>query len=660
MKKLLKVIAIILLLNSSYGCLAQNVKKIYKNIKSDNILEAFNELSKIEKGNKKFSSVELNEISIATNLIFSNIKFDECEPYEELLKFNQLVIPSEDMPEIIEFLKKFDYTFDKILDIIYENIALYSKKINTEEGYNKALKFCVPCIFNQDLKDLKELAAYNESKTKNSTKGYKYFLNEYKNSSHRVEIFELLENKTFEDAKNIKSLYSLNDFISKYPKSKFNEEAVDIRDLIALPKEPMSFDSVSDYIKTYPNSKFTSKLKLELPNILYNKVVSENTIEIIKKFIILYPNDKRVEKLKSLLEISYVDVLKNNFNIDDYNYFKNMFPNSQYLKELNIIFIQKKKNSDIAVRGLRGNVKSINTLVSEGKDGDILVSFDAFGKTKEIILKKPYRDPIEMFEIRSDPKEFDREYGFLSNTGYEYGSVYCDFQRDSSLPFDDIATYTYDTNGNLIYISGTRAGAINLTYDVEQNLVSRESSYVFKYKWKNKKLISKIYYDNDGNPIVCYDIHYNENTQFINRYCDNTSPSIETPNETFIITFDKNGRVTNKTRIATYYDALGAHSEIQYKKNYFYTDDYLTRISGDEHNEGAYSWGRNGKYLNETIDIIINRDHFGNITSLGNSEFLYKYDESGNWTLRTEYNIIKGDIIIRKKIKEISRIIQYY
>ena len=229
------------------------------------------------------SSEEADEFNIAIILVFSNEKMDEYDPYSTLQDFKKLDISDEERPKVIEFLKKFDYDFDIIQDIIFQSIVKVSKKENTEVAYQKALSVCNPCNYKKELETLKELAAYKEAKITSTIAAYEYFLNEYNNSIYKDEIYQLLENKAFEEAKSVKSITSMNRFISKYPKSKLKGEAVEIRDSLALPKEPLSFDSVNDYIKTYPDSKFTTKLKLDLPDILYKEVISENTIEIIKK-----------------------------------------------------------------------------------------------------------------------------------------------------------------------------------------------------------------------------------------------------------------------------------------------------------------------------------------------------------------------------------------
>lgn len=387
---LIPVLAFLSICNNSE---AQNLNRIYKNIKIENIDEAYND---VDKWNGKISSlIELNELTIATYLIFSNEKFDECEPFKELINFQQLEMPARDKTKIEKFLKKYDYSFDIVLDIIYQNIVKFSKKQNTEAAYEKALNVCTPCNYSKELETLKEQAGYKETKDIGTIYAYNSFLNKYENSLYRTEISELLEKKAFEETKKIKSLYSINDFISRYPKSKFKGEAIDFRDLLALPKEPMSFDAVNDYIKKYPNSKLISKLKFELPEILYKEVLSENTIEIYKKFIDLYPNDRRIAQLKSKLEISYVEHLRDNFNLDEFNVFKSKFPNSNYLNE----FISNNNEN---------NSQSRNDIVNND-------NIDCSNKIKQSNQKPSYYE-YQIFTLQEIPDATINEICRINNT----------------------------------------------------------------------------------------------------------------------------------------------------------------------------------------------------------------------------------------------------
>ena len=53
MKFILIIISVFLLLSFHTDCEAQNPKRIFKNIKSDNIEDAYKELSKFDTGKKK-------------------------------------------------------------------------------------------------------------------------------------------------------------------------------------------------------------------------------------------------------------------------------------------------------------------------------------------------------------------------------------------------------------------------------------------------------------------------------------------------------------------------------------------------------------------------------------------------------------------------------
>jgi hypothetical protein len=668
---LLPVLAVLSICNNTYS---QNLNRIFKNIKNDNINEAFNDVDKYNFG-KNPNLIELNEFTIATYLIFSNEKFDECEPFEELTKFQQLEIPLEDKPKIEKFLKKYDYSFEIVLDIIYQNIVKFSKKQNTEAAYEKALSVCTPCNYSKELETLQEQAGYKEAKDKGTIYAYNSFLNKYENSFYRTEISELLEMKAFEETKKIKSLYSINDFISRYPKSKFIGEAIDFRDLLALPKEPMSFDAVNDYIKKYPNSKLISKLKLELPEILYNEVLSENTIEIYKKFIDIFPNDRRINELKTHLEISYVDILKEEFNIDDFIYFKKTFPNSQFLKELNIAFNEKKKNNDLARFRLKGEVKSIQTLVDGGKNGSVVVLFDSFGKLESINVGHFIYledEKVDQFEIINDPKVFDKEFNFFTLLGHKTEAIYCEYRgyRGWISPTGN-ASYIYNAKGNLISIGGTLDSRSEFIYDENNKLITKNSNgKVIKYKWNNNKLISKEIYTENGDMFdENYDIEYKNNytTQVIKSYTRKGKYDYF-----YTLDYNSNGEVIRSRKERYRDDSKGYSPQFQlyYDKKYKYINGNLSEIStstykGYETDERYCKMYGVNPNLGIPQDVknntlIIPRDLQGNILKIGNTEFKYKYDEFNNWVLREEYDIKQGDIVIRKKIREISRKINYY
>lgn len=655
MKFILVIISVVLLLSFHTDCKAQNPKRIFKNIKSDNIEDAYKELSKFDT-KKKYSSIELNELLLAETLILSNEKCVEYEPYGELEQFKKISVLNEDMPEIIKFLKNYGYSLQSISDILYERIFNFSKKGNTELSYKKALDVCCDCSYSSELKKLKELASYNECKAKDTEEGYMYFLNNYRNSLYEKEISFLLENKEFKESKKEITLNSLNKFIKKYPFSKFKKEAIDIRDSIALPKEPFTFNSINQYIKLYPKSKFVSKLKLELPNLLYNEVVSNESIDNIEQFTALFPNDDRVNELKIKLEDIYYNLLKKSFSLVVFNSFKLQFPNSRYISEFDFIISKLVGKSDLLNEGLKGNVKSIEISFHNGK---IVREYNEFGKIKSIILNDNFNDKIEDFDMIYTPKEFNDEFLVILPFGRLKNTVSVDKGISISGITPENLNYVYDSEGKLL-----RVNNILFEYDNDGNLMekkylwddnylrnpdSRSALSKIKYRWKNGKLISKYAYNAIGDRYhEFYDIEYQGNKQIIRIITNNK----DEPQETITLTRNTAGQIVNKTRVShfNYFNGKPIRYYTRYSYDYKYSNGFIIKIGN-------------------TINVV--RDKFGNILYIEkddynrnqyehDTEWSYEYDEHHNWIKRTEYNVKIGDIKITKKTGDITRKITYY
>ena len=330
MKNLLTILLIFL----TTFLYSQNYKKIFKNIQNENIEEAVKELKEIDSKNQ-YKKKDLILFQMATCLILVNEKSRNYLPFNALSVYKNIIIPQEEILEIDKFLEKFSYNVNSILDIIYRSVFAETKKIDTEFAYQNALDVCTgskysPCKYLVEINALKEKAAYRECKAIGTVEGFKYFLEKYKWSTNKNEILELLQDKEFEHAMKSTTVKSMTNFIVIYPDSKLKERATEIRDSLALPKEPRTFLKLSSYISTYPNSNYSSGIKKELPDVLYEEAITNNSIELQKNFIYAYPNDLRVDDLKKVLEVLYVDSINNKFNIDEYESFKTIFPNSQY------------------------------------------------------------------------------------------------------------------------------------------------------------------------------------------------------------------------------------------------------------------------------------------------------------------------------------------
>ncbi len=328
------IIGLIILILSN-GLFAQSLKKTFKYIEDGEIEKANLETGKFTEEIKK-SGVDFTLYGIASCLITMNEKYYNYNPYKSLEMFDITSNISADKMEVDKFLEKYNLSIEKVHDMIYQSILKEAKKINTEESYQKALDVCQECFFKAEVTKLKEEAAYSKTKGDNSILTCEKFIHSYPNSQYLNEIKRLSERLAFEYAKINMSLVSLDNYINKYSNSDntFIPIVIHLRDSIAFSKLTKSYYDYRDFSNLYPNSEYTSKIKDELPDLLYNQALKENSIKLFEVLVYVYPNNTKTSYAKIQLEKLYYEKLIISRSPEEFALFKRKFPNSSYLQEL--------------------------------------------------------------------------------------------------------------------------------------------------------------------------------------------------------------------------------------------------------------------------------------------------------------------------------------
>ena len=254
---------------------SQNIKKIYKSIKNNELVEAIIESSKTD-SKAKFDENENILFQLSQCVLQSISNSSIFKPYDAFNQFKSIPVNKAD--EINDYLNKYELNINKIQELIYTGVVYEAKKQNSESSYNKALEICKPCSYENELIELKTLSAFNE-------------------------------------AKNIMSLTSLNKFINKYATSKFADLAVDMRDSLVYENTNKDYFSLLRFTKEYPNSKLTTKVILELPDVLYKEAIKSNDYEKLALFSKLYPHDSKILDIKKRIdEKEYYEISINKVN----------------------------------------------------------------------------------------------------------------------------------------------------------------------------------------------------------------------------------------------------------------------------------------------------------------------------------------------------------
>lgn len=556
-----KTIIICILLLSTLSN-AQNIKKIFKEYKNNKIKEAYEELSKFDIDKHKYSNTELNLFLIAEALIISDERCEEYEPYTELKLFEDNVISDEDLPKVLDFLNKYEFSLNSISKILYNNILSFAKKKNTEFEFKRALDVCINCEYKYELKELLVETAFKESVTNGTSEKLKYFLKEYPNSKYKNEvqilietnyynltkeigtidsfkdfirrypksdkkneIEKLLNSKAFEIAKTDLTIDSMNNYIKSYPKSDMVNQANEIVDSLALSFIKIrNYKNISDYIKSYPNSKYKSELILKLPDYLFDEITENITIEKCNEFINNYKDDKRIYEVKNKLELAYINSLNTSYSETLFNFFKTMFPNSKYITELNAMLLKEKKFNNLNWdwgKSASGTINSGDILSKEGENvitdskGNVYCLGNTHGKT--IIFDNISYNLVPNYEGVPDGKHdntscwntFFVKYDTKGNViwvkiikEYDSKKIAIDSKDDIYISCDGHSISKYNSEGEKIWEKSITMTGVNLTVESPNN---------FYLVGETNSNLNIVKYDSNGNILWSKELQKNDN-----------------------------------------------------------------------------------------------------------------------------------------------------
>lgn len=173
--------------------------------------------------------------------------------------------------------------------------------------------------------------------------------------------------KYLEKARSIGTKQAFKDFMQRYPKSSYIDQAKDEISLIEFNKiAKPSKQSYVGFLRKYPNSskrKFIETYITNLDNIkaqkIFDKIKESKNIDTYLKFIRDYPySDATVQAKAFVVDIEYKKVVKHN-TLRAYTKFSQDFPHSKYADEI----VQK--------LAYFGQKKIIDTIAEFMKEKDI-------------------------------------------------------------------------------------------------------------------------------------------------------------------------------------------------------------------------------------------------------------------------------------------------
>jgi len=326
-------VSLLFVVISDFG-LAQNIKKVYKQITKKEIGDANNELKQFSTAS--LDNKELTLYDLANCLVLCNPLLTNNDPFKSNGMFEKIDFTKSSKSEVNDFLEKFDLSIDKIHDTIYTRILDYAKKQNTEASYTSALTVCTNCFYKGEVTKLQVNSAYNETIKKASISGYKEFISKYPNSEYRNEIQRLEETLAFSNAKSKNSLIGFKNYIEGYSSTsnQYLSLAINLRDSIVFFTLNQNYADFKTFIKENPKSKYSPLAQQALPKLLFNQALKDGSIDLYKRFLVEFPIDTRKDSVLFNLEKLELEKLVAKPSIEEIELFKRNYPNTRYMQRL--------------------------------------------------------------------------------------------------------------------------------------------------------------------------------------------------------------------------------------------------------------------------------------------------------------------------------------
>ncbi|MCP9613058.1 tetratricopeptide repeat protein [Coprobacter tertius] len=470
--------------------------------------------------------------------------------------------------------------YEKINEIINSGniINTQGTKISTQDQ-QKITKFLKKHGSSLDkIKGEIENNLLADAKKTNTEEGYAKILTLCNNCSFRQEAMMLKENAAYNETMEKGTIDAYNYFLANYPESDKVEEITQIVDKIIFSKLSNTIESYSAFIQQYPHSTLVPEAQKRIYALAYDQATAQNTLEGYTSLIQRYPEHPMKTEIQAKIEeMSYQDLLQN-CTLKKYDTFIAAFPQSEYrAKAENLLRRIDKSRWNIQADGLKGYVKSVN----------------------EITLSEGSRKSLPETSTMTQYNELGQTTLVQTTSGKEIKATQLLYRADFSLN----SAVTPTGNEKYFYIDGT----------------NRLSKITFVNNRKKESTLQTFTYKNDlpsQQTVFVSGVKYITLYTFENDTLVSTKKyKATTPKNTTIDTFDKTGKLTNRS------ENIGKTvSNTQYKYN----------------DKGDLIKTINVKAAKETV-----------------TTYEYIYDESGNWVKQSCF--INGNLSTVKQ-----RSIEYY
>jgi outer membrane protein assembly factor BamD (BamD/ComL family) len=296
------------------------------------------------------------------------------------------------------------------------------------------------------------------------------------------------QERRFQKALEENSVIAFDNFIKKYPKSEFTEEATFKR--ASLINESDAFE---EFVRKYPEGNYTARALDLWSNIEYIKVQKLNTIEGYEKFLKLFPNSQFSEQVERYIENQEFDAAKEKNKILDYLTFINKYPGGIYTNKAidlwsNLEFEKSQTINSVTEFEVFWNSLSLYKFGEKVKQYIIIKEFDATKKKSTITAYQRFIDLFpecnytleaknaiieKEFQIAKEKKSFEAFDTFFENNP-AFSVKYFDIAINSleKTQQNNIASMNFTNSKFSNYAKGycekSRSETILNSYDIKE------------------------------------------------------------------------------------------------------------------------------------------------------------------------------------------------
>ncbi len=304
--KIMKVTPSFFLLMISFVCLAD---KLEKGLERLHMYDYFNAKELFEQSLPKKTAGAAYGLSViysSNNNPFYNL--DSARHY--ILVSDSAFLKLE--PKEKDYYRTIGVTaiqLQALRDSICEKAFTAAEAVSTIGGFNNYLQDYSFCTRTQRAVELRNVLAYKDAKSKNTSVAYRHFIDTYPGANDSHDAMIRYNERIYDEATSDKKIASYEKYLGMHPESPYKTQAENM--IYTLSTIHKTIEEYHSYIKKYPVSRHSEEAWREIFK-LYTKDYNEQVLTSFKNQFPDYPFKNELETDYELQRSFFLPFTRNN------------------------------------------------------------------------------------------------------------------------------------------------------------------------------------------------------------------------------------------------------------------------------------------------------------------------------------------------------------